>query len=395
MFLSAASVLAVGRAEAKEGFRFSDWWLPPNYSEHGGEMDALFMWIFVITMVSLILVSAVMVYFLIRYRHRPGGPRGYYIHGNARLEMVWTIIPAIILALLAVASTKIWTRYRNPNVSPGETAQIMVIGEQFKWNVIYPGPDGVVGEYLKFPRPSDPKYRALPGPDAMKRIESDIQEQPLGKQDDAAGKDDDWEKSPGRPVFVPVDKHIEILLASKDVLHDFALPNFRVKLDAVPGLRGKIHFKAKPEAQSTHETPVDRVNLDDRIWVDRDTQGAKAADEATYVIADPKNPAASVGRMDTLRFLVIPRLTAAGVATPTPEQIQAELGKVRADLKAAGIDTLTTIRAWEVVCEELCGMGHSTMKAELIVLSQKQYSNFIHKNAAPVAGGSGTSLAGK
>lgn len=366
-------------------FSFSDWWLPTQYSQHGDAMDSLFVLIFVITSIALVLVQGALVYFLIKYRHNPNRKKAHFIHGNARLEVFWTIVPAVILAAVSLIGIRVWGNYRYNDLSPGERAQILVVGEQFKWNVIYPGPDGKVGRYLRFPKPSDAKYRLLAYKDAVRKINSDINdENPLGKDNvDPDGKDDDWVPTPGRPVIVPVDKPIEVLLGSKDVLHDFFLPNFRVKLDALPGMLGHIYFQAKPESQCTHEFAIERVDFKDMLWVDRGTKGAGPDSDGVWGIVDPKDANSRVGTLDSLDGMVKARLAARKVAAPSTEQIQAESTVLRADLKKAGINTVWTISPFEIVCEELCGMGHGTMKGTLIVVSQEQYRNFIFKNAPP------------
>ena len=376
-------------------FEWSDWWLPSLHSEHGAGMDALFVGIFWITTVALVLVQGVLVWFLIKYRKRDGQKKAHFIHGNTRLEMAWTLAPAVILAVLALLTKQVWANYRSPVIPEGKKAQIMVIGEQFKWNVIYPGPDGEVGRYLAYPKPSDPAYRRLAFGDAVDKINNYIaDENPLGKvMKDPVGEDDDWEKFPARPVVVPVDKTIEILLGSKDVLHSFFLPNFRVKLDAVPGMIGRIYFTpkvdAKGTAQSTKSVPVDQIKLNDRLWVDRDTKGASQDAEQTYTVPDPVNPSTvsyeRVGKLGTLRTLVERRFAAQNVAAPTPDQYDTELQKLRDDFKKAGTTELTVVQPWEIVCAELCGQGHSQMKGELIVLSGQQYINFIHKDNPPTS----------
>src|SRR6476659_4028989 len=161
----AATVAAIGlfsgpvfaAAETRGGW--GDWWLPPEHSTHGAAIDSLFNWIFWITMVAFILVEAVLVVFLIKYRSRPEKRKAHFTHGNTRLEMAWTLAPAVILAVLALASKKVWDNYRySPKGDdPGRTT-VLVVGEQFKWNVIYPGPDGKLGAYLKYPRPTDARW---------------------------------------------------------------------------------------------------------------------------------------------------------------------------------------------------------------------------------------------
>src|SRR5207248_9572397 len=100
---------------------WGEWWLPQNYSKHGHDVDTLFNWIFWITMVAWVLTTVLMVWFLIQYRYRPGN-RGKFIHGNTRLEMVWTLVPAFILAAIAFFSKQVWNdirfaqELRDPNV---------------------------------------------------------------------------------------------------------------------------------------------------------------------------------------------------------------------------------------------------------------------------------------
>jgi heme/copper-type cytochrome/quinol oxidase subunit 2 len=375
-------------AQVNKPFEWADWWLPKNYSAHGGAIDALFIVIFWITLIALIIVQTAMVVFLIRYRHSAKRAKSHFIHGNTRVEMAWTLAPAVILAILALASKGVWHNYRYNESEKDERSQIMVIGEQFKWNVVYPGADGKVGKYLAFPKLSDPKFRTLDSRRAKQKINDYISdENPLGKptneKDDPYGQDDDWDKVPGRPVIVPYDKPIDVVLGSKDVLHDFFLPNFRVKLDAVPGMLGHIYFRAKK--QSTVDTPIDNVALNDRLWIDRDTPGAKGGGENNaYLLADPKNAnGLPINTSQTLERLARARLEAQNVANPTAQQVEDAFKQLKADLKAAGTTHVSTYVPFEVVCEELCGQGHATMRGELIVVSPRQYTNWIYHNEPP------------
>jgi heme/copper-type cytochrome/quinol oxidase subunit 2 len=375
-------------AQVDKKFEWSDWWLPTNYSAHGGAIDALFIVIFWITLIALILVQVAMIVFLIKYRHNANRAKSHFIHGNTRVEMAWTLAPAVILAVLALASKGVWHNYRYNESEKDERSQIMVVGEQFKWNVIYPGADGKVGKYLAFPKLSDPKFRTLDSRRARQRINDYISdENPLGKpaneKDDPYGQDDDWDKVPGRPVIVPYDKPIDVVLGSKDVLHDFFLPNFRVKLDAVPGMLGHIYFRAKK--QSTVDTEIEKVALTDRLWIDRDTPGAKAGGENNaYLLSDPKNAnAIPLNTSQSLERLVVQRLAAQNVEKPTAQQTDEALKQLKADLKAAGTTHVSTYVPFEVVCEELCGQGHATMRGEMIVVSPRQYTNWIYHNEPP------------
>lgn len=392
--LAALPLLAI--AAPAHAFSLGDWWLPDVHSEHGPAIDRLFIWIFAITVAALVLVQVTMVVFLIKYRHRSGATRAHFIHGNTRLEMVWTLIPAAILGIIALASKSVWGEYRYNSEADADRVQIMVVGEQFKWNVIYPGPDGKIGKYLDYPKISDAKYRRYPRKEALSKIAQDMSENHLGqrkgdpefrdpKTGNDFGEDDDWDPTPGgRPICIPMNKTIEVLLSSKDVLHDFFLPNFRVKLDAVPGMIGHIYFKPVGEGtQSTREVPIASMNDHDYIWVDMDTPHATAgADEGTYVIKDPKNADIVINRLDRLTTLAQKRLIKANPnKTATAADIAAEVSNIRKDFAAAGIDKLTIAHPWELVCEELCGQGHGTMRGEVIILSQQQWDNFIFKNS--------------
>jgi cytochrome c oxidase subunit II len=388
--MAAALLLAPGRALAKEGFRH--WWLPEDYSVHGGSIDALFTWTFWITTIAFVLVQATLVVFLIKYRHRPDRRKATFTHGNTRLEMAWTLAPSVILAGLAVANKGIWDRLRfNPDAQRDDVTNILVIGQQFKWNVIYPGPDGKLGRYLLYPKVTDAKWpdgkaragaagpASLPYEKAVQAINSYIdQENPLGKDlSDPDGKDDDWQGALAREMKIPVDRPVQVHLGSKDVIHSFFLPNHRVKLDAVPGIRGKIAFTAtKTSAAKALET-TKTYKLEDldkalqrpetkelSVLINENSPGApetKNQDRTGWRYVDPtdkKKVKSSIIR------------NAAGF----PAAAELRNGIIE-KLKAAGI---TEVQAyvpgyWDIVCEELCGQGHYTMQGRLVVLDGAEY----------------------
>ncbi|HMB96020.1 MAG TPA: cytochrome c oxidase subunit II [Tepidisphaeraceae bacterium] len=367
------------------------WWLPTVRSVHGPQMDSLFYWIFWITTIAFVAVEGTLLVFLIKYRSRPERKKAFFTHGNTRLEMAWTLAPAVILALLALFSKKAWDNYRySPSADDPNRVQILMIGQQFKCNVIYPGPDGKLGKYLLYPKPTDAKwpigadgkdvmFQNVPGPaslgydEAVKAIDSYIDSvNPEGKDySDPAGKDDNYEEALGRKLFIPVNRPIEVQVSSKDVIHDFFLPNFRVKLDAVPGMRGHVYFTATTtSAQRRKENGVHTVKLDDLMtfirsggdWVisiDENAPGTdenKNKDKTGWRYVNPAKKKASLVRDGS-------PMDPAGAADLVEK------------LKAAGVTeiNLADSGAWELVCEELCGQGHNTMTAPLIVLSQQEY----------------------
>jgi cytochrome c oxidase subunit II len=173
------------------------WWLPPNVSTYGGDVDRLFYLIFYITGVAWVLVQVVMLIFLWQYRHKEGR-RAEYSHGNTTLEIIWTIVPALILVILGFISRSTWADIRYTH--PQSDTVVQITAKQFNWEVLYPGPDG------KFDTDDD------------KMIENDL--------------------------HVPVGKVVRVRLTSKDVIHSFFVPVFRLKQDAVPGRVIEVWFQA-------------------------------------------------------------------------------------------------------------------------------------------------------
>lgn len=171
--------------------------LPENVSTYGGQIDGLFRLILWITGTIFVVVEALLVIFIFRYRRREGRvPR--YTHGSNRLEVFWTIIPAVICVVLALMSRRSWAEIKQN--MPKEAMSIEVTAEQFAWNIRYPGPDGK-----------------------------------LDTTDDVVTLNQ---------LHFPVGRAVVVTLHSKDVIHSFFLPEFRVKQDAVPGMTTRIWFEA-------------------------------------------------------------------------------------------------------------------------------------------------------
>lgn len=171
--------------------------LPENVSTYGGQIDGLFRLILWITGVIFVVVEALLLFFLFRYRHRDGKP-AHYTHGSNRLEVIWTIVPAVICVVLALMSRRSWAEIKQ-NI-PKEAMNVEITAEQFAWNIRYPGPDG-----------------KLQTPDDVVTLNQ---------------------------LHFPVGRPVVVSLHSKDVIHSFFLPEFRVKQDAVPGMTTRIWFEA-------------------------------------------------------------------------------------------------------------------------------------------------------
>jgi len=171
--------------------------LPEGVSSYSGKIDGLFTLILWITGIIFLVVEALLLLFVFRYRHREGR-RARYTHGNNRVEVIWTIIPAFICVVLALLSRRSWADIKQN--MPKEAIPVEILAEQFAWNIRYAGPDGK-----------------------------------LGTADDIVTLNQ---------LHFPVGRPVVATLRSKDVIHSFFLPEFRVKQDAVPGMSTRIWFDA-------------------------------------------------------------------------------------------------------------------------------------------------------
>ena len=386
------AVSSVSAADVSPGW--GEWWLPPDRSTHGAGIDSLFLVTFWITMVTFVLVEATLVVFMIKYRYRADRKKAVFTHGNTRLEMAWTLAPALILAGLAVANKGVWDRLRfNPDGDRADKATILVIGQQFKWNVIYPGKDGKLGRYMLFPKPSDqfwprtldPKtgelkevtFAGVKGPSALayqqavNAINTYIdQVNPLGKDfSDPDGVDDDWSKTPGREINIPVGRPVEVQLSSKDVIHDFFLPNYRVKLDAVPGMRGKIVFTAKMTSKEREQLSRKTYKIDDLIR----QYNSPVPPELNVAISKDSPGAVKDPRREEYLYVEDPNATTRKTIVRNDKPLTKENVE---KLKTAGVSEVIVYEPgyWDLVCEELCGQGHYSMQGKLIVLGADEYN---------------------
>jgi cytochrome c oxidase subunit 2 len=191
--LVAAPSLLLGASEPS-----APWRLPEQASTYAGRIDGIFNLILWITGIVFVLVETTLIAFIFKYRAKEG-QRATYTHGSNRLEVIWTIIPALILVFLAVMSQDSWAYIRNH--FPEKGTQIEITAEQFAWNIRYPGPDG------KFDTADDVVTL--------------------------------------NQLHFPVDQPALISLRSKDVIHSFFLPEFRVKQDVVPGMTSRVWVQAK------------------------------------------------------------------------------------------------------------------------------------------------------
>jgi cytochrome c oxidase subunit 2 len=206
-----------------------------------------------------VVVNLFMAYCVIRFRHKKGA-RAAYEPENKKLETWLTGLTAVGVAAMLTPGLFVWAKFVDV---PDEAHVVEAVGQQWHWSYRLPGEDGRLGEV-----------------DA-ERISPD---NPFGMDpDDPNGQDDILVHNP--EIHVPIDQPVKFLLRSKDVLHDFAVAQFRVKMDLVPGMQtflwltptktGRFELLCEELCGIGHHTMRGAVIVDDAAdyanWLGRQT----------------------------------------------------------------------------------------------------------------------------
>jgi cytochrome c oxidase subunit II len=160
---------------------------PPTASSIAGEVDEVFYFLTFITVFFTVLIFGAIFYFMIKYRRRSEDDNADQIEGNMPLEVVWTVIPSIICAVIFIWSSYLYVRNARP---PANATEIFVIGKQWMWHVQHP----------EGPREID-------------------------------------------ALHIPVNQAVELTMTSQDVIHGFSVPAFRVKKAVLPGSYNSLWFR--------------------------------------------------------------------------------------------------------------------------------------------------------
>lgn len=184
------------------------YWAPENITVGGKQIDFLLNVIFWLTFAVFVLTQVVYIWYLVKYRRQPG-VKAHYSHGNNALEIVWTSIPTLIFLVLAIYSTRVWNDLHSQ--APADAIKINISAYQFGWDMRYPGADGVLGQVDVTKISLENKFGVKP--------------------DDEFGKDD----FTSTELVIPEGKPVHVILNSRDVIHSFYVPAFRLYQDIVPG----------------------------------------------------------------------------------------------------------------------------------------------------------------
>jgi len=193
-------------------------------SEHGDSLDFLFNITLFFTGIVFILTHIYLFWFSYKYRAKTGRKALYFPH-STMLEVIWTGVPAIVLVVLVVQGLLAWNEVM-ADVEPGEDyIEIEATGYQFAWDIRYPGADGKLGTK---------NFRLI-----------DMATNPLGIDWTDEKSLDDVVLSGADKLVLPRGQKVRVRITAKDVLHNFYLPHFRVKMDAIPGLPTYFVFTPK------------------------------------------------------------------------------------------------------------------------------------------------------
>jgi len=202
-------------------------------SVHGLDIDYMFNITLILTTIVFILTHIALFGFSFKYRGSENRKAYFYPHNNS-LERIWTITPAIVLTVLVLLGFFTWRGITN--VSPEDQKKainIEITGEQFKWSLRYAGFDNQIGtRNYKLTTPTN-------------GLGIDFKDQKS------------WDDKLVSEIVIPVNKPVRFTIGSKDVLHSFYLPDFRVQINAVPGM--PTYFQFTPRLTTT-EVRVQRNN---------------------------------------------------------------------------------------------------------------------------------------
>lgn len=195
------------------------WWFPKAITEHAPAVDRQFLITIIVVGVSFLAAQIGLGWMVWKYRETATADRALYTHGNNRLEMIWTVVTAVIFIGLAVMGQQVWASL-HLNQAPAGSFQVRVVSQQFAWTFHYAGNDGKFGR-------SDASL-----------INDDDQNFVGLDRADPDAKDD----SQIATLVIPVGRPVELLLRSKDVTHNIWVPELRFKQDLVPGMTIPVHF---------------------------------------------------------------------------------------------------------------------------------------------------------
>jgi cytochrome c oxidase subunit 2 len=187
----------------------------PIASEHGAVTDRLFWITMMITGTVFVITQIFLFYFAFKYQHREDKKAYYYPHNNM-LELFWTGVPAIVLAVLILSG---WVAWRDITGKAPDNAEVVeIMGYQYAWAVRYPGADKKLGDY---------DYKKI---DATNQMGIDFSDR------------NSFDDFIPREIHIPKGEPVLFKIRARDVIHSVFVPQFRLQMNAVPGMPTRFWF---------------------------------------------------------------------------------------------------------------------------------------------------------
>jgi cytochrome c oxidase subunit 2 len=203
--------------------------LGESASVEGEKVDSMLHLTIAITGIVFLITQILLFWFSYKYQEKENQKPFFFPHNN-RLEVIWTVIPAIVLTVLVVIGLRNWFIFTGE--APKNALVVEVTGRQFGWIYRYPGSDNIFGK--KYFRNIDP------GNNSIGLVWADNPD--MNQKADPATYDDIVIE---QTMYVIKDRPVKLIIGSRDVIHDVGLPHFRMKMDAVPGIPTTLWFTPK------------------------------------------------------------------------------------------------------------------------------------------------------
>ena len=197
-------------------FSWRDKMLPESASEHGVDIDLLMDFNMAIIILVFFITHILLFYFAAKYYFRKENKAYYFTHSN-KLELLWTSVPAVVLAIIIIYGLATWNKITQP--APPDALTIEIYGKQFDWTARYTGPDGKLG---------NSNYRLIQGTNELGLDSLDPH-----SLDDIIIKNE---------FHIPLGKAVNFIFRSRDVIHSAYFPHFRAQMNVVPGMATNLHF---------------------------------------------------------------------------------------------------------------------------------------------------------
>ena len=226
-------------------------------SEHGQSIDSLMVWTLVLIFIVQIITQFLLYYFSFKYKGKKGTKALFYTD-NHKLELIWTIIPAIVLTVFITFGLLTWSDVMNMQKN-NDPMVVELYAQQFNWKARYAGTDNVLGK-------SNVRLIDIDKANILGLDEND----PYAADDVITTE-----------LHLPVDRPVQFVMRSQDVIHSAYMPHFRAQMNCVPGMVTKFAFTPTVTTEEMRKNPsmIDKVININNIREEKSKELAQSGEE--------------------------------------------------------------------------------------------------------------------